>query len=85
MSKAKAIEEAIADENVIVVNDVRQLPYIHIPYSSVAHARVKHPHDTLYHFVSEKKQGWQIIAYPIMMEKPKEQEEAHVQDVAAQV
>lgn len=83
MSKAKAIEEAITDENVIVVNDIKQLPYIHIPYSSVAHARIKHPTDTLYHFVSEKKQGWQIIAYPIMMEKPKEQEDVHVAEVVA--
>jgi len=85
MSKAKvnAIEAAAADENVIVVNDVRQLPYLYIPYSSIEHARIKHPHGTIYHFVSEKKQGWQIVTYPIQMEKPKEDEEDTNAEVVA--
>ncbi len=63
------------EDDVVIVHDIRQLPYIHIPYSSVAHARTKHPTGTIYHFQSQVKQGWQIIAYPIVMVKPKNEEE----------
>ena len=63
-----------ADE-VIIIHDVRQLPYVHIPYHSIEHARSKHPTGTLYHFKSLVKQGWQIVAWPVVMLKPEESED----------
>ncbi len=64
----------VEDGDVVVVHDVLQLPYVHIPYASVAHARAKHPIGTIYHFKSLVKQGWQIIAWPVVMYKPKTEE-----------
>jgi len=55
---------------VVVVSHIGQLPWIYIPYASVSAARAKNPVGTIYHFKSQVKQGWQIIAFPIQMNKP---------------
>jgi len=58
------------ETDVVTINDIRQLPHIYIPYDSVEHARSKHPEGAIYHFKSLVKQGWQIIAWPLVMTKP---------------
>jgi len=62
------------NNDVVVIHDPRGLPYSYIPYASVAHARANHPVGTIYHFQSQVKAGWQIIAWPIVMNKPKKEE-----------
>jgi hypothetical protein len=69
MSKNDKVETY--DENVVLVSDPRALPYAHIPFTSVAAARAKHPGSTLYVYEG-KAPGWKIVAYPILMSKPEE-------------
>ena len=70
MSKSNGSETH--DDNVVVVSKVTELPYAHIPYGSVAAARVKHPHDTLYVYNGKAPAGYQIVAFPILLTKPEE-------------
>lgn len=62
----------VQDKDIVVIEDIKQLPYLYIPYPSIAHARAKHPYGEIYHYVSPKKIGWQIIAWPILMTKKEE-------------
>ena len=62
-------------DDVMVVHDIKQLPFSYIPYSSVVHARQHHPIGTIYQYQSQIKQGWQITAWPVVMYKPKPEEE----------
>ncbi len=60
--------------NVALVAKTTELPYAYIPYTSIANARIKHPTDTLYVFEPGVPAGYKIVAFPIQMEKPKEEE-----------
>jgi hypothetical protein len=70
---------------VIDVSKTTELPYIHIPFRSVEAAREKlqlwknsgrnvDPEATLYRYTG-KPEGWQIVAYPIVLVKPEEGED----------
>ena len=86
MSKANGTDPVVVDPDVVVVGDPKQLPFVYIPYSTVAHARAKHPVGTIYHFKSEIKQGWQIVAWPIILSKPVKDEDVQAaEDIIFQI
>jgi hypothetical protein len=60
------------ENNVVTVSNPNLLPYSYLPYLTVEQARVKHPVGTLYVYVGIAPKGWQIVAFPVMMEKPEE-------------
>jgi hypothetical protein len=70
MSKSNGSETY--DDDVVVVSKVTELPYAHIPYSSVAAARAKHPDSKLYVYEGKAPAGYKIVAFPILMTKPEE-------------
>lgn len=59
----------------IVVTSTTSLPYSYIPYSSVAHARINHPCETLYVYNGKAPAGYQIVAFPVLMKKPEKNQE----------
>ena len=61
-------------DNVVMVSSPTALPYKYIPYYSIANARVNHPEDTLYVFEPGKPVGYKIVAFPIQMNKPENEE-----------
>ena len=62
------------DDNVVVVKTTPELPYAYIPFSSYVEARAKYPHAKLYIYEGKAPAGFMIVAYPVLMEKPKEDE-----------
>lgn len=74
MSKSKSNGIETYDENVVRVSKPTELPYSYIPYYSVSNARVNHPDDKLYVYEPGVPVGYRIVAFPIQMEKPKEEE-----------
>lgn len=71
-----------SENNVVIVHDPRHLPYIHIPFSSVEQARAALKKqaetyknvdpDAILYVYEGRTPGWRIVAYPIVMSKPKE-------------
>ncbi len=62
------------DENVVVVRTTTELPYAYIPFTTYVAARAAHPHAKLYVYEGKAPAGFMIVAYPILMEKPKDDE-----------
>ena len=54
--------------NVALVGATIDLPYIFIPYHSIASARAKHPNDMIYVYEGHPA-GFKIVAFPIFMTK----------------
>jgi hypothetical protein len=63
-----------SQNNVVTVSSPTHLPYSYIPFHTVEQARLVYPDATLYVYVGIAPKGWQIVAYPITMTKPEEEE-----------
>ena len=63
-------------DGVVRVTKTIELPYTYIPYSSIEAARAMHPNDTLYVFEPGSPAGYKIVAFPIQMTKPREDDNA---------
>lgn len=73
MTEANVQEKCSAE--VVVVRNLTSLPYTYIPYATIEHARINHPCDKLYVFEGKYPTGYKIVAFPIVMYKPKPEAE----------
>lgn len=73
MSKSNGTKEEDYT-NTVRVGSTLSLPYVYIPYTSIANARIKHPNDKLYVFEPGAPAGYKIVAFPVQMEKPEVEE-----------
>ena len=71
----KSNRNAEDDNNVVRVSSTLDLPYAYIPYYNIEHARAKHPDAKLYVFEPGAPAGYRIVAFPILMTKPVEDQE----------
>jgi hypothetical protein len=60
---------------VITVTATTRLPYKYIPYDSIERARVNHPCDTLYIYEALAPKGYKIVAFPVVLNKPEDEDE----------
>lgn len=82
MAKSNGTKPKKVDTNWVRVNSPLSLPYLYIPYYSVAEARAKasakdsglDPNKTLYVFEPGVPMGYRIVAYPLQMVKPEEED-----------
>jgi hypothetical protein len=59
-------------ENVVIVAKTTDLPYAYLPYDTIRAARVKYPDEKLYVYEGQAPAGYKIVAVPILMQKPEE-------------
>jgi hypothetical protein len=74
MSKANGHRVETYDDNIVLVTKITELPYKYIPFDTFIGARFKHPDSTLYIYEGKAPVGYKIVAFPILLEKPKEEE-----------
>ena len=66
------------DDNVVLVTKVTELPYSYEPFDTYLGARAKYPDAKLYIYEGQAPAGWKIVAKPVQMVKPEEDEDEPV-------